>query len=494
MVRACISGRPARLALICSCVCLPGLTLASPIFQPPGSSLTWGEVSHGQVAGSATGNPAAAAAASDAGLRKTALGVSASAGLEYGNLQELFDKIDELARSFRPSDPGDIEEPPPGQDPDKPDDGIDLGDIWDNLDPDVREAVDAIARDLAIRTALLGIVRNEGFAKAWLAADVPLVIGREFLGGTWTVGMNWSGASKTFGIAEPVEFDPDEAREKIDDWLNQLPIERPDWLDVGEDVSLRILPESGSIRMVLRNDSSLVSKSTQTTQVSAGYSRGAWSNDRGTLYLGAKGHVYLMRLSRLSVRFGDITDSKELFDEIRDADFRSDTRVGLDVGALWVSGNYQVGLQWDNINEPEFSFPDVELSPYSSPDIVAFLQRDKTYQMDSQLKIEGSIFSSDRRWSAHLGYDLDPARDATGDRYQWLTLSAGLITDRWWLPGLRVGYRKNVVGTQVGFLSLGLTAFKYINFDISSALDTVRIDGDDLPQGLMASVGFDFAW
>jgi hypothetical protein len=36
--------------------------------------------------------------------------------------------------------------------------------------------------------------------------------------------------------------------------------------------------------------------------------------------------------------------------------------------------------------------------------------------------------------------------------------------------------------------------FKYINLDISSALDVTRIDGKKLPEGLMASIGFQVSW
>ncbi len=43
-------------------------------------------------------------------------------------------------------------------------------------------------------------------------------------------------------------------------------------------------------------------------------------------------------------------------------------------------------------------------------------------------------------------------------------------------------------------MSIGLTAFKIVNFDISSSLDTVKIDGQTLPQGLMLSIGFEIAW
>ena len=44
------------------------------------------------------------------------------------------------------------------------------------------------------------------------------------------------------------------------------------------------------------------------------------------------------------------------------------------------------------------------------------------------------------------------------------------------------------------YIGIGVTAFKIVNFDISSALDTVKIDGQKLPQGLMVSLGFQITW
>jgi hypothetical protein len=114
--------------------------------------------------------------------------------------------------------------------------------------------------------------------------------------------------------------------------------------------------------------------------------------------------------------------------------------------------------------------------------------------MDRQFKLEASLFTSDRRWSTNLGLDADPATDPMGDKYQWVTLSAGLARDSWWLPGARIGYRENLTGTKMKYVGIGVTAFKIVNFDISSTLDTVKIDGQKLPQGLMASIGFQLSW
>ncbi|MEE4161930.1 MAG: conjugal transfer protein TraF, partial [Woeseiaceae bacterium] len=168
--------------------------------------------------------------------------------------------------------------------------------------------------------------------------------------------------------------------------------------------------------------------------------------------------------------------------------------VGVDIGALWVAGNYQLGAQLTNINQPTFDFPDVNLEPYSNPDIIGFLQRDKVYVMDRQLKLEASLFSRNRRWTGNLGVDANAATDPLGDDYQWLTLSTGYTMDNWWLPNVRLGYRQNLAGTELGYLSVGFTAFRFVNVDIASALDTVSIDGTTLPQGLMTSIGFQINW
>lgn len=466
---------------------------AGPVYQPPGANLTLGDVTHGQRVQSASSNPAAAAAdlarGKGRGTRGTVL--SGAAGLEYGNVQNLFDFYDKVTRAYEPSDPG--TGGGPGQDPDdKPDGGISIGDVLDMLDPEFREVLDAVAREVAIQTVLLALIAEEGHGKAWLAADAPFVLGSEFLDGAWTFGVNWSGSAKAAGLTQAIDFDRDEARQAIEDWVNTLPINRPVQLPVSDNIILT--PIQNAVLFAIDNDSSIISKSTQTTELNLGYSRQTWSGSAGSLFLGAEVRLYLMQLSRLSVRFGDITDSEELFDAIRDADFRTDESAGIDVGALWVGRNYQLGAQITNVNEPKFEFPDVNLAPYRSAVAIDFLRSNQTYRMDRQLKLEGSIFTSDRRWSAHLGIDADPATDPMGDRFQWLTLSAGFTTESWWVPGVRVGLRQNLAGTELGYFSIGLTAFKIVNIDIASALDTVQIDGDKLPQGLMGSIGFQIAW
>jgi hypothetical protein len=466
---------------------------AGPVYQPPGANLTLGDVTHGQRVQSASSNPAAAAADLARIGRKPTRGtvLSLAAGLEYGNIQNLFDFYDQVTAAYEPSEPGTGDFP--AQLPElKP--GLDLGQIWDNLDPDIQDAVNTIAQEVATQVVLAVLIKDEGHAKAWIAADAPFVIGNEYLGGAWTFGVNWSGSSKAFGLVAPIDFDPDAARQALEDWFNTQIADRPVEFSVSNQVELAVDPGTNAVFLSIDNDSSILTKATQTTELNLGYSRQAWSGSAGGLYLGAEARLYLMQLSRLSVRFGDITDSEELFDAIRDSNFRTDEALGVDVGALWVGNNYQLGAQITNINEPTFKFPNVNLAPYRSQTAIGFLQRDQKYTMDRQLKLEASLFTASRSWSAHLGYDADTATDPMGDRFQWLTVSAGFATESWWIPGGRIGYRQNLAGTELKYLSIGITAFRIFNLDIASALDTVKIDGQKLPQGLMLSLGFEIAW
>ena len=134
---------------VAASILVTSTALASPVYMPPSANLVYGDVTHGQRVLSASSNPAAAAVDVVRGGGKSVSGtvLSANAGLEYGNVQELFDVIDELAAYFKPSEPGSGGEAP-GQNPDeKPDGGIDIGDIIDELDPDLREAVGSVAKE-----------------------------------------------------------------------------------------------------------------------------------------------------------------------------------------------------------------------------------------------------------------------------------------------------------------------------------------------------------
>ena len=146
-----------------------------------------------------------------------------------------------------------------------------------------------------------------------MAADAGFGFESEPLGGTWAFGVNWSGSSQAYGLTDPIEFDLDDAISALDDWLHTLPINRPQVLPIGNDVVVEINPATNAILFALQNDSSMLTKSTQTTELNIGYSRLAMANSAGSLFWGVEARLFNMQLSRISVRFGDITNSEELY-------------------------------------------------------------------------------------------------------------------------------------------------------------------------------------
>ena len=438
------------------------------------------------------GNPAASAADLDqrGGEAKTSIGFSVTGGIEYGNLQDIFDTIDEFSSNVSPS-PTDPEappgEPPSGGDPDeKPPGGIEIP-----IDPDTEALLKDIAGEVAVQAALLAFISVDGYAKAFASVDVPIVLGQEYLGGAWTFGINLSANTKVFGLSEPIDFDSDVARTNLENELASIEAGNPPKdVDLSGGATIEIDPVSGNVNLQFNNDSLLLSKAATVSEISTGYSREVYSSPSGKLYAGAKARFYRVGLTRVSVRFGDITDSEELWKSIQDASFNYSNGLGIDLGALWDAGPYQLGATLTNINEPKFKYPEVDTSNITNAKILAFLEDEGTYVMERQLKLEGSYHTPSRKWGINLGIDANAVEDPIGDDYQWFTLSAGYSTTSVWVPGFRFGYRRNLAGTEISYVGVGATVFKYVNIDLASSFDTTDINGTELPRSLLLSIGF----
>lgn len=90
----------------------------------------------------------------------------------------------------------------------------------------------------------------------------------------------------------------------------------------------------------------------------------------------------------------------------------------------------------------------------------------------------------------NLGADANAVPDPLGDEYQWLSAGAGFASDKWWLPGGRIGVRKNVAGSQLTYLTAGVTFFNFINLDVASTTETIKLNGQTVPRGAMANLSF----
>ena len=468
---------------------------AAPVYQPPGANLTFGDVTHGLRALSAAGNPAAAAAdlaRTEAGVNAQGGGLvfSAVAGIEFGNVDEFYATIDRLANEINPS-PNPNPDPPPTEESPVERPGFDLGDLIEICCPDLNDLIGRIEREVKNRIALLTLIQVDAYAKAFQSLDMPVLLGSEVAGGALTFAANWSGSTKAYSFVDPnIVFDPDAALADLTAQYGLMDGDPLTTFDIAGDVDIIVDPSTGRVAAVIDNDSTLVTKAVQTTELSIGYSRQIGEQGGRGLFVGGELSYYDLKLSRLSYRFGDITDTEELFKSIGDADYIGDSGFGLDVGVLWVGEQSQFGLTIANINEPTYYYPDVDLSAYSEPGVVDRLLRDRSYTMERQLKLEASLFTPDRRWTANFGIDANETEDPMGDDFQWLTVSGGWARDNSWVRNARLGYRRNLAGTKLDYFSAGLTAFKWFNIDLAVELDRVEIKDDKTPRGAILSLGF----
>jgi hypothetical protein len=118
----------------------------------------------------------------------------------------------------------------------------------------------------------------------------------------------------------------------------------------------------------------------------------------------------------------------------------------------------------------------------------------KEYVMESQLRLEGALYTASKNWVLNAAFDANAVMDPAGDEVQWATFSAAYATNSWILPGIRVGYRANMAGTELDYLDAGVTLFKVINLDIAYSLDDVVIDQDNAPRSLIANLGLELSF
>ena len=481
------------LSILTSCLALLlGLVQsieAAPLYLSPGPNLTYGNVTHNQGISSSSGNPASPSADQSRGdtFKKNSGMLALGAGIEYGSVNNLFKFIDQTSDALETESPPDSG----GGVPNEPEADSKLKDALKTLvsdNPNVEEAIAQITNKAATLAASLLVITSKGYGKAYATGDAPFSIASSVYGGTISVSGSFSATSKVYGLADPLALDPVQARAQLEAAAN-LPATAPETEFVlSKDLILSVDPSTKNVRLKFNNDSLLVTKAAKIEEFSIGYSRPISEFEHGKLFLGIKPKYVRAGLTRVGVRFGDISDSEQLFEDIKNAEFRYDEKLSLDFGAMWVSDYYQVGGTVTNINQPKFSFPSIDTSSIQNQTVLSILEQDSVYEMKAQLKLEASLHSIDRRWTLNTALDANSAADPMGDNYQWASISTGYATNTWWLPGVRTGIQSNLAGTELTYLSAGLTLFKYLDIDISSALDTVKIDGEDLPRGINISV------
>ncbi len=478
-----------KVSLFTSLILLPNCLVWADI-QPRSASLNYSQKSLSNA-----GNPAAAALIIERDDPHVMTGgaIEFGAGLEYGDLDELFAKIDEISTAFKPpkDDDDGAEKPPELPKPENPIRDYTWQDLLTEY-PELEDRVDALKNQVVSAAALLALISVEGYGKVEATSNASFVLNDDLYGGTLLLGMAFKGNAKAVGLFEPVAFDSEQARsalQQIPDFTENDPVQA---LDLSAGITLFYNPASNQVKLTFDNDSILLVKSTKIAQFSLAYSKKAHQSEQGVLYWGVKPSFYRVGLTNVSARLGEITDAEAIFEDIKDADYIYKNGFDFDLGLVWAARNYQFGASVSNVIEQTYKYPELDRADFRSEYILQKLDHHEEFTMQRQVKLDAGIFTEDRNWSLHAELDANPVEDPMRDRYQWFTLTAGYAADSWWLPSARLGMSRNLAGTKLAYLNAGVTVMKFFNLDVASTLDTVTLDGNKMMRGINVRLGVQF--
>ncbi|MFV2005556.1 MAG: conjugal transfer protein TraF [Gammaproteobacteria bacterium] len=465
---------------------LTNTLLAEPIYHPSGPKLTFGGMTHRQMTVSDMGNPAYAATApipeGDNGLYGA--GLSIGLGIEYDGNDNLFRLLEKTSEGGSTVPGGDDGGGDSGEDG-----GIDIPITLPPLDPELQAKLDDLIERVAFGAGVVVASITGLNAKAFVSVDAPVLISNEALGGAWTFGANVSVTTNLRGLSDPIDFDVDLAKQALKDaYAANAPSTLPVTYDLSGGTSVTVNPD-GTTRFRFDNNSGVITKAAQITEISIGYSRKVWQQADNKLYVGVKPKYYDVGLSNTAVPIANIQNARDIFKALDKSSFKYEQDFGIDIGAIWSGKQYQVGATLTNLNEPDFQYPASDVSGFTDPGIIQLIRNRERYVMEKQMKLDGGYITSNGAWGINLGLDVNAVPDPMGDDYQWASVGAGFASDSWWLPGARVGLRKNLAGTKLTYVTAGITVFNILNLDLAATTDTIRVNGKTIPRGLIANLG-----
>jgi hypothetical protein len=448
---------------------------ATPVYHPLGPNLTYGAVTNNQTIISNITNPAGGAAVFTKEESQYRFGILSNLGFgyEFGDVENLYNEIDDAQVTLES---------------DQNLSGTDVASLCPGLTPapaSVSSCADAIAADLNTRVFtsvnnVLNTAQEDGYARGFGSLHVPvlpLVISNKSLGGSFVLDANYSATANMTFLADPVALQGSDILAAIQSYAS------------GGGTGTLSVPVPTDV-----SDTTLLVRGGAVFELGFGFSRTMLEVPAGQLAAGVRAKYYKVGLSRVATRLIGSEGSEDTFNA--DEDYEESAGFGIDLGALWISKHYRAGAWVDNINQPSFDYNEIDTAAagYTDAAIIAQLQDSESYEMSRQVHLEGAVFTESQNWVIAVGLDVNAVEDATGNEYKWATISAGYATDSWWIPGFRVGYRANMAGTELSYLTGGLTLFKTVNMDLAYGLDSVEIDGESAPRSFMFNLGFELTF
>jgi hypothetical protein len=258
----------------------------------------------------------------------------------------------------------------------------------------------------------------------------------------------------------------------------------------------------------LETASAVYVKGAQLGEISLGFSRLAWKHEAGQLFVGGRLRYLHAALSKQVVALEAVEEGDDVNDVLSDsydANERKSSNVTVDLGAIYSTSRYRVGLTVANLTEPEFEYGPIGVNcntltgtaQYNCYTALYFSDRialNEKWTLERQATLEGELLFAGGAGSISAAVDLNDVHDIVGDLHQGLTVAVGYKTQASWLPDARVGYRKNLAGSELSSVSLGLTFFKRFHLDVACGLESTDVDGNSVPRTLAFNLGFEMSY
>ena len=250
--------------------------------------------------------------------------------------------------------------------------------------------------------------------------------------------------------------------------------------------------------------SALYTKTALATEAAITYGNQFYQDQYGQLSVGIRAKLMQAKLFKSVISFADFLKNDGEIDTDTEAS-DSASNIGLDIGVQWFAENYMAGLTIMNLNSPSFDYNQLGKIGTTPEEIQQGLienfysnqiDLNETVTLSPQARLEGTLFSESRNWSLGGSLDLNPANDYVNQQYQWATISAAYATQGgsswiyYLIPDLRLGYRKNLVGDEISYITPGLS-WGPLNLDLGfTSLDDLS-GGSDTPDGIMLNLGLE---
>jgi hypothetical protein len=390
---------------------------------------------------SSVNNPAASADLFMDGEDTYSLGLLSMIGgrVEYGPVDNMIDKMDDLANRLDST----------------------------NIDTTSADAIKNEFDDILVQAGEDGYFN---FSTSLNFPLVPLVISKQAINGAITVDANVSLLGKLKVLDAPLVFN--------------------------------------DIANTIETDTALYIKGAVQSELNLGYSRPIMEIAGGQLYAGGRVKLVQMGLTKSVLSLSETDDIAESAADRSSENLETTANVALDGGLLWKADYFTVGATFYNINEPSFDYPTIGTGCLSMPigedrencvtaqNNVHRISLEETHIMNAHTKVDIAVHTEndgDGMIALSAAYDVSPIIDPLGDEFQYMTTTLSYISDGI-IPGISIGFRKNMVGTELSDINFGMNLFGHAYFNLTIGQETIEIEDSEVPRLIAGNIGIDFTF